>query len=239
MDENAIDLHRTDGKIVIDYLSSVRWKNSNGKKKIGKKVHLNAIDLARDRTRNRGHRRPALHQLANQSTVSIVRSRNMFAFSSNERAFNIESYFRTGTEFRRGIRRRYIIFFEWRAYILYMNGFQIECCVVIQFPRSQYTDLFAGNAGARNQLFPRRKGIALPDLAIHAARVTSRTVLLAVKPPHLCPKPKPQNRFYLTPYEENSDFPNDRPEDCEKDGTYIPYTLYVYEYCSHVEEDER
>ncbi|KAJ4437879.1 hypothetical protein ANN_13818 [Periplaneta americana] len=28
--------------------------------------------------------------------VSIVRSRNMFAFSSDERAFNIESYFRTG-----------------------------------------------------------------------------------------------------------------------------------------------
>ncbi|KAJ4427527.1 hypothetical protein ANN_25175 [Periplaneta americana] len=27
--------------------------------------------------------------------VSIVRSRNMFAFSSDERAFNIESYFRT------------------------------------------------------------------------------------------------------------------------------------------------
>ncbi|KAJ4426438.1 hypothetical protein ANN_27252 [Periplaneta americana] len=30
--------------------------------------------------------------------VSIVRSRNMFPFSSDERAFNIESYFRTGTE---------------------------------------------------------------------------------------------------------------------------------------------
>ncbi|KAJ4436274.1 hypothetical protein ANN_18905 [Periplaneta americana] len=28
--------------------------------------------------------------------VSIVLSRNMFAFSSEERAFNIESYFRTG-----------------------------------------------------------------------------------------------------------------------------------------------
>ncbi|KAJ4446231.1 hypothetical protein ANN_12925 [Periplaneta americana] len=28
--------------------------------------HLNAIDLARDRTRNLGHRRPALYQLANQ-----------------------------------------------------------------------------------------------------------------------------------------------------------------------------
>ncbi|KAJ4447931.1 hypothetical protein ANN_09940 [Periplaneta americana] len=29
-------------------------------------THLNAIDLARDRTRNLGHRRPALYQLANQ-----------------------------------------------------------------------------------------------------------------------------------------------------------------------------
>ncbi|KAJ4451864.1 hypothetical protein ANN_03342 [Periplaneta americana] len=29
-------------------------------------AHLNAIDLARDRTRNFGHRRPALYQLANQ-----------------------------------------------------------------------------------------------------------------------------------------------------------------------------
>ncbi|KAJ4450297.1 hypothetical protein ANN_01717 [Periplaneta americana] len=29
-------------------------------------AHLNAIDLARDRTRNLGHRRPALYQLANQ-----------------------------------------------------------------------------------------------------------------------------------------------------------------------------
>ncbi|KAJ4431485.1 hypothetical protein ANN_20083 [Periplaneta americana] len=29
--------------------------------------------------------------------LSIVRSRNMFAFSSDERAFNIESYFRTAT----------------------------------------------------------------------------------------------------------------------------------------------
>ncbi|KAJ4434375.1 hypothetical protein ANN_22935 [Periplaneta americana] len=28
--------------------------------------HLNAIDLARDRTRNPGHKRPALYQLANQ-----------------------------------------------------------------------------------------------------------------------------------------------------------------------------
>ncbi|KAJ4447232.1 hypothetical protein ANN_09236 [Periplaneta americana] len=29
-------------------------------------AHLNAIDLARDRTRNLGHRRPALYQLANE-----------------------------------------------------------------------------------------------------------------------------------------------------------------------------
>ncbi|KAJ4445029.1 hypothetical protein ANN_06828 [Periplaneta americana] len=31
-----------------------------------KASHLNAIDLARDRTRNLGHRRPALYKLANQ-----------------------------------------------------------------------------------------------------------------------------------------------------------------------------
>ncbi|KAJ4432772.1 hypothetical protein ANN_21411 [Periplaneta americana] len=31
-----------------------------------KRAHLNAIDLARDRTRNLGHRRPGLYQLANQ-----------------------------------------------------------------------------------------------------------------------------------------------------------------------------
>ncbi|KAJ4428732.1 hypothetical protein ANN_25725 [Periplaneta americana] len=30
------------------------------------KAHLNAIDLARDRTRNLGHRRPALYQRVNQ-----------------------------------------------------------------------------------------------------------------------------------------------------------------------------
>ncbi|KAJ4451964.1 hypothetical protein ANN_03448 [Periplaneta americana] len=30
------------------------------------RAHLNAIDLARNRTRNLGHRRPALYQLANQ-----------------------------------------------------------------------------------------------------------------------------------------------------------------------------
>ncbi|KAJ4439350.1 hypothetical protein ANN_07472 [Periplaneta americana] len=34
--------------------------------------------------------------------VSTVRSRNMFAFSSDERAFNIESYFRTDTEIKCG-----------------------------------------------------------------------------------------------------------------------------------------
>ncbi|KAJ4445930.1 hypothetical protein ANN_12616 [Periplaneta americana] len=33
--------------------------------------HLNAIDLARDRTRNLGHRRPALYQLANQVDFSV------------------------------------------------------------------------------------------------------------------------------------------------------------------------
>ncbi|KAJ4445275.1 hypothetical protein ANN_07076 [Periplaneta americana] len=32
-----------------------------------KATHLNAIDLARDQTRNLGHRRPALYQLANQA----------------------------------------------------------------------------------------------------------------------------------------------------------------------------
>ncbi|KAJ4450831.1 hypothetical protein ANN_02262 [Periplaneta americana] len=36
------------------------------KKNIDNDSHLNAIDLARDRTRNLGHRRPALYQLANQ-----------------------------------------------------------------------------------------------------------------------------------------------------------------------------
>ncbi|KAJ4446951.1 hypothetical protein ANN_13653 [Periplaneta americana] len=36
-----------------------------------------------------------LHVVNSTELVSIVRSRNMFAFSSDERAFNIESYFRT------------------------------------------------------------------------------------------------------------------------------------------------
>ncbi|KAJ4429614.1 hypothetical protein ANN_21800, partial [Periplaneta americana] len=35
-------------------------------KKMTGRSHLNAIDLTRDRTRNLGHRRPALYQLANQ-----------------------------------------------------------------------------------------------------------------------------------------------------------------------------
>ncbi|KAJ4441311.1 hypothetical protein ANN_11165 [Periplaneta americana] len=36
------------------------------------KAHLNAIDLARNRTRNLGHRRPALYQLANQVDFSPI-----------------------------------------------------------------------------------------------------------------------------------------------------------------------
>ncbi|KAJ4437308.1 hypothetical protein ANN_17446 [Periplaneta americana] len=33
--------------------------------------HLNAINLARDRTRNLGHRRPALYQLANHVDFTV------------------------------------------------------------------------------------------------------------------------------------------------------------------------
>ncbi|KAJ4434792.1 hypothetical protein ANN_23363 [Periplaneta americana] len=36
-------------------------------------AHLNAIDLAWDRTRNLGHRRPALYQLANQVDLIVKR----------------------------------------------------------------------------------------------------------------------------------------------------------------------
>ena len=43
------------------------------------------------------HTEPRPHIVSSTELVSIVRSRNMFAFSSDERAFNIESYFRTGT----------------------------------------------------------------------------------------------------------------------------------------------
>ncbi|KAJ4437036.1 hypothetical protein ANN_17170 [Periplaneta americana] len=88
------------------------------------------------------HTEPRPQIVSSTELLSIVRSRNMFAFSSDERAFNIESYFRTelyiyyyqsselgdlcvvrmstvtGTEFHGGIRRRYINFFEWRVYIL-------------------------------------------------------------------------------------------------------------------------
>ncbi|KAJ4443535.1 hypothetical protein ANN_05207 [Periplaneta americana] len=41
-----------------------------------KATHLNAIDLARDRTRNLGHRRPALYQLANQVDRSVYLTTN-------------------------------------------------------------------------------------------------------------------------------------------------------------------
>ncbi|KAJ4444198.1 hypothetical protein ANN_05988 [Periplaneta americana] len=48
-------------------------------------------------TSYRGMGTKAMHAVKVNSTdlVSIVRSRNMFAFSSDERAFNMESYFRT------------------------------------------------------------------------------------------------------------------------------------------------
>ncbi|KAJ4425755.1 hypothetical protein ANN_27378 [Periplaneta americana] len=48
-------------------------------------AHLNAIVLARDRTRNHGHRRPELYQLANQVDFSI-----------EERAYIIEVHYHTG-----------------------------------------------------------------------------------------------------------------------------------------------
>ncbi|KAJ4428708.1 hypothetical protein ANN_25701 [Periplaneta americana] len=37
-----------------------------------RRTHLNAIDLARDRTRNLGHRRPALYQHANQVDMKVI-----------------------------------------------------------------------------------------------------------------------------------------------------------------------
>ncbi|KAJ4447187.1 hypothetical protein ANN_09188 [Periplaneta americana] len=43
------------------------------------------------------HTEPRPQIVSSTELLSIVRSRNMFAFSSDERAFNIESYFRTGT----------------------------------------------------------------------------------------------------------------------------------------------
>ncbi|KAJ4428069.1 hypothetical protein ANN_24083 [Periplaneta americana] len=42
------------------------------------------------------HTEPRPQIVSSTELLSIVRSRNMFAFSSDERAFNIESYFRTG-----------------------------------------------------------------------------------------------------------------------------------------------
>ncbi|KAJ4447217.1 hypothetical protein ANN_09219 [Periplaneta americana] len=41
------------------------------------------------------HTEPRPQIVSSTELLSIVRSRNMFAFSSDERAFNIESYFRT------------------------------------------------------------------------------------------------------------------------------------------------
>ncbi|KAJ4447250.1 hypothetical protein ANN_09254 [Periplaneta americana] len=43
------------------------------------------------------HTEPRPQIVSSTELLSIVRSRNMFAFSSDERAFNIESYFRTGS----------------------------------------------------------------------------------------------------------------------------------------------
>ncbi|KAJ4434704.1 hypothetical protein ANN_23272 [Periplaneta americana] len=46
------------------------------------------------------HTEPRPQIVSSTKLLSIVRSRNMFAFSSDERAFNIESYFRTDNYFK-------------------------------------------------------------------------------------------------------------------------------------------
>ncbi|KAJ4439433.1 hypothetical protein ANN_07557 [Periplaneta americana] len=57
---------------------------------------LNKNLLRNHRKKFQLHTEPRPQIVSSTELLSIVRSRNMFAFSSDERAFSIESYFRTG-----------------------------------------------------------------------------------------------------------------------------------------------
>ncbi|KAJ4432154.1 hypothetical protein ANN_20770 [Periplaneta americana] len=52
-------------------------------------AHLNAIDLARDRTRNLGHRRPALYQLGNQVDLRENSGKNLNQVTCPKQDFNL------------------------------------------------------------------------------------------------------------------------------------------------------